>query len=394
MASKDKPYRVYRGGRGRGRIERPPRLEPYQVLEPEGGAHPPAPPPVAPPRRRRRRRWILLGLGLALLALVVAAAWLALGYLAFRSGIESANRRLDEQARLALSAQHGALFSTPTNLLLIGADAGPGKGRERPGRSDTLLLVHTDPGAHRIALLSIPRDLRVEIPGHGPDKINAAYALGGPALAIRAVESLTGLGVNHVVVVDFATFPQVIDALGGITVNVPERIVSNRFDCPYATRAQCSRWQGWRFRNGKQEMDGRRALVYARIRENRLDPSETDIARGGRQQQVVEAIAGRATSLGTFLHLPFIGDDLVKPLATDLSAWQLLELGWVKFRAPGSNTLRCRLGGTAAQIGDGDYIVGSEENVAVVAMVEGKSAPQPPAPGAGPLAPGCLAGKS
>lgn len=392
MASKDKPYRVYRGGRGRGSAGRATRLEPYQVLGRDGGPHLPAPPVEAPPRRHRRRRWILIGLGLVLLAAVVVVAWLALGYLAFRSGIKDANRRLDGRARLALTAQHGALFSTPTNLLLIGADAGPGKGREGPGRSDTLLLVHTDPGAHRIGLLSIPRDLRVEIPGHGPDKINAAYAIGGPALAIRAVESLTGLPVNHVAVVDFATFPQVIDALGGITVTVPERIVSNRFDCPYATLAQCNRWPGWRFRKGRQTMDGRRALVYARIRENRLDPSETDIARGGRQQQVVEAIAGRATSLRTFLRLPFVGDDLVKPLATDLSAGQLLELGWVKLRAPGRNTLRCRLGGTAAQIGDGDFIVGSEENVAVVAMVEGKSAPQPPAPGGGPFAPGCVVG--
>ena len=161
MASKDKPYRVYRGGRGRGPIERPPRSEPYQVLEPGDGPRPQGPPPEVPPRRRRRRRWILLGLGLLLLALAVAVAWLALGYLAFRSGIKGANRRLAGQARLALSAQHGALFSTRTNLLLIGADAGPGKGRGGPGRSDTLLLVHTDPGAHRIALLSIPRDLRV-----------------------------------------------------------------------------------------------------------------------------------------------------------------------------------------------------------------------------------------
>ena len=215
MASKDKPYRVYRGGRARGPIERTSRSEPYQVLEQGDGRHPPEL-PETPPRRRRRRRWILLALGLLLLVVAVAAAWLALGYLAFRSGIKDANRRLPEQARLALSAQHGALLSTRTNLLLIGADAGPGTGREGPGRADALLLVRTDPGAHRIALLSIPRDLRVEIPGHGPDKINAAYALGGPALAIRVVESLTGLSVNHVVVVDFGSFPKVIDALGEI----------------------------------------------------------------------------------------------------------------------------------------------------------------------------------
>jgi anionic cell wall polymer biosynthesis LytR-Cps2A-Psr (LCP) family protein len=136
-------------------------------------------------------------------------------------------------------------------------------------------------------------------------------------------------------------------------------------------------------------MDGRRALVYARIRENRLDPSESDVTRGGRQQQVVQAIADETVSLHTFLRLPFVGDDLVEPLATDLSAMDLMQLGWVKFRAAEEGTLRCRLGGTGTQIGDGYYIVGVEENVAVVAMFEGKSAPQPPSPGSGPFAPGC-----
>jgi anionic cell wall polymer biosynthesis LytR-Cps2A-Psr (LCP) family protein len=139
-------------------------------------------------------------------------------------------------------------------------------------------------------------------------------------------------------------------------------------------------------------MDGRRALVYARIRENTLDPSESDITRGGRQQQVVQAIADETVSLHAFLRLPFVGDDLVTPLATDLSAWDLMQLGWVKFRAAEDGTLRCRLGGTGARIGDGSYIVGVEENVAVVAMFEGKSAPQPPSPGGGPFAPGCEAG--
>jgi anionic cell wall polymer biosynthesis LytR-Cps2A-Psr (LCP) family protein len=139
-------------------------------------------------------------------------------------------------------------------------------------------------------------------------------------------------------------------------------------------------------------MDGRRALVYARVRENQLDASDSDITRGGRQQQVVQAIADESVSLHAFLRLPFIGDDLVEPLATDLSAWDLMQLGWVKFRAAENGTLRCRLGGTGSQIEDGYYIVGVEENVAVVAMFEGKSAPQPPSPGSGPFAPGCVTG--
>ena len=194
---------------------------------------------------------------------------------------------------------------------MLGTDEGPG--REGPFRSDAMLVVRTDPDANRMAVLSIPRDLRVEIPGRGLEKINAAYAFGGPTLAVRTVQNLTGLRLNHVVVVNFSEFKDVIDALGGITVNVDKPILSNKFDCPYATKARCDRWQGWRFRKGEQEMDGRRALIYARVRQNQLDPADNDITRGGRQQDVLQATADEITSFGTFLRLPFIGDELVKP---------------------------------------------------------------------------------
>jgi anionic cell wall polymer biosynthesis LytR-Cps2A-Psr (LCP) family protein len=183
----------------------------------------------------------------------------------------------------------------------------------------------------------------------------------------------------------------VIDALGGITLDVPEPIVSNRFDCPFKTPAECGRWHGWRFAQGAQAMDGRRALVYARIRENVLDASETDIERGGRQQQVIQAVADEVVSPLGFARMPFIGDDLVKPLATDLSAWELMQLGWVKYRAASSRTLRCRLGGDTSA--DGAYILGTEENREVLSMVTGEIAPQPPPPGSGLFGPGCVIGK-
>jgi hypothetical protein len=83
----------------------------------------------------------------------------------------------------------------------------------------------------------------------------------------------------------------------------------------------------------------------------------------------------------------------VRPLATDLSAAQLLELGWVKWRTPSNGRLRCRLGGTIADIGGQSFVIGSEENVSVIAMVTGKSAPQPPPPGSGQFGPGCTVGK-
>ena len=232
-----------------------------------------------------------------------------------------------------------------------------------------------------MAYLSIPRDLRVDIPGQGPNKINAAFQLGGPALTMKTVTALTGLQPNHVVLVDFDNFREVIDALGGVEIDVPKPILSNRFDCPYATEARCQQWQGWRFEKGNQTMSGKRALIYSRVRENRLDPAENDLTRGERQQAVVEAMTNKLVSAGTFVKLPFVGDDLVKPLATDLSAGQLLQLGWVRFRSNESRSLHCRLGGEPQSIGGASVLVGGEENSATIAMFTGRSAPQPPPPG-------------
>ena len=393
MASKDKPYRVYRGGRAKGPVPRDvareaPRQE--RRKRPDG-----ADPHVRKSGRPRRpRRWLRVGIVVLLVLSLVVFVWALLGYLAFRSGVKDANERLDSRAYAALAPQDGLLLSNPSTILVLGTDQGPT--RQGPFRTDAMMVVRTDPDEHRIALLSIPRDLRVEIPGRGSQKINAAYAFGGSTLAIRTVQNLTGdrLPINHVIVVDFSQFRDVIDALGGVTVNVPEPILSNKFECPFPTRARCDRWPGWRFTKGEHELDGRRALVYARIRENQLDPADNDITRGARQQAVLQAIADEVTSFGTFLRMPFIGDDLVQPLATDLSANELIQLGWVKYRTPSSGMLRCRLGGTIADLDGESVILGSEDNVSVIAMVTGDSAPQPPPPGTGAFGAGCLVGRS
>jgi LCP family protein required for cell wall assembly len=385
VASKDKPYRVYRGGRARGPVtEAPPRGR----GRPDGDGYRG---PQAPRRRNRRPgRWIALVLALLVVLVLV---WLVLGYLAFRSGVEEANERLDRRANRALTAQESSLLTNPSNTLVLGADVGPQKGRRgQTGRSDSIMLVRSDPDENRISYLFIPRDLRVEIPGRGADKINAAYSYGGPALAIDTVEQLTGLDVHHVVVVDFGTFAQVIDAVGGVTVNVPKPILSNKFDCPYATEARCDEWRGWRFRKGPQEMSGHRALIYSRIRQNQLDPGESDITRGERQQRVTQALLDRITSFQTFVRLPAIGDDLVKPMATDLSAGEILQLGWVKFRSSDDKSLRCRLGGDPAVVGGASVLQSSEDNALTIAMITGDTAPQRP-PRNQPFAPGCFVGR-
>ncbi len=218
----------------------------------------------------------------------------------------------------------------------------------------------------------------MNIPGHGFDKINSAFQFGGASLAIRTVRGFTAVEVNHVVVVDFEAFTKVIDKVGGVTIDVPKPILSNKFDCPYATQARCDRWQGWRFAKGKQHMDGHRARVYARIRENKLDPRETDITRGERQQAVIQALLSRLTSPGVLVKLPFIGDDIMRPLTTDLSAGQLIQLALVKKKS--GHEEHCRIGGTTSGFGGG-YLLPDEERLRTLAAFLGRSAPQPPLPG-------------
>jgi LCP family protein required for cell wall assembly len=305
--------------------------------------------------------------------------------------VSEANERIPGSATALLAKQDGLLTSTPTTILVLGTDGSTLGGRGDANRTDSIMLLRTDPRSHRLALLSIPRDLRVEIPDIGTGKLNAAFQYGGATLALRTIRDLTGIPVNHVAVVDFDRFRELIDAVGGVDVDVPRPIRSKRFDCPYKTQAQCSRWEGWRFERGRQHMDGRRALIYSRIRTNELDPSETDLDRARRQQQVLQATAGKLSSVGTALRLPFTGDDLVRPLATDLTASQLLQLGWVYFRADPGEALHCRLGGEPAAVDGESVLLGSEDNVGVIAMFLGKSAPLPPPRGL-PYAPGCVVG--
>ncbi|MGB2953199.1 MAG: LCP family protein [Gaiellaceae bacterium] len=381
----EKPYRVYRGGRVKGKVPTLPRPEKREA-KPDGARRFRYTGPGAAPRGPRWswRRWLLVGI---LVLFLLFFVWALSSYLAFRGGVKDANKRLPASAKSALAGDGGLLLTHSTDILLLGTDHSNLASRAGDRHSDSMMLVRADPQHHRIVYLSIPRDLRVpDIPGHGPDKINAAFQIGGPRLATLTVHEYTGLPVNHLVVVDFSTFKKLIDKLGGITVNVPERIFSNPFDCPYSP-ARCQHWRGWRFRKGPQQMNGERALVYSRIRENRLNPSETDITRGERQQRVMQAIADKLTSFGTLIKLPTIGGDLLKPLATDLTAGQFLQLAWVKFRA--GKTLHCRLGGDAV----GGYIQPSEDNRNVILMVLGKSAPQPPVPSNETFPPGCAVGR-
>jgi LCP family protein required for cell wall assembly len=390
-----KPYRVYRGGRasrndpeaarfrfgpdaGAAQLERerPRTRTPAGMAAPSMGAPPRTrlpgrevgrlgepPPPAAAPNRRFRIGWVRGILIALVVVLVVSGAWAYLGYRAFANEVEKANKRVTPRTRAALAPSDRILFN-PQISLIIGSDKRTTSVASGE-RADSILLLRTDPDAHTISLLSIPRDLRVPVPGVGDAKINSAFAAGGAPLLIRTVNGLTGFRINHIVQVNFSGFQQLVDALGGVDVQNPTLIHSSRpFD-----------GVKWNFERGKIHLDGRRALAYARIRYT-TNPADSDISRTVRQQRVLQAIARDLVSPSSLLHLPSVGEAIAKPLATDLSANELIGLGWVKFRA--SRELECHLGGTPASVGGEAVLLSSERNPAVVDMFLGKSAPQPP----------------
>jgi LCP family protein required for cell wall assembly len=387
MPGEEKPYRVYRGGRQKGKVPlqaRPTRAS-ARARNEDGSAYP-GPGPIK--QRKKWSRGRRIGIA-ALVILLLIVIWAVASYLSFRSGVEAANKRLPAGTAEALDHQNSLILSTPTDILLLGTDHANQPGHETQ-HSDSIMLIRTDPSLHRVVYLSIPRDLRAAVPGVGDTRINAAMQSGGPPLAIKTIRSYTGLPVNHVIIVDFSQFKDVIDAVGGITVDVPERIVS-KFDCPLKTNAECDRWKGWRFAKGPQHMSGKRALIYSRVRKNLLNPADTDITRTEHQQDVLRALLRKLTSFSTLVKLPFIGGTLAKPLATDLSALQFMQIGWIYKRG---HELHCRLGGTPETLPDGESVIVGEgdDKERVILTVLGKTAPLPPRPGEERYGAGCVTG--
>ncbi|WP_431957515.1 LCP family protein [Nocardia lijiangensis] len=277
------------------------------------------PPPAAPPRaasaprpRRKRHpfRWFLV----FLLVLVVASVAAVIN-------LDGKLTRID-----ALAGYADRVGDTPgTNWLLVGSDGRNGLSPEQeqelatggdvgPERTDTIMLVHI-PKSGPATLVSLPRDSYVGIPGHGKDKLNAAFAIGGPQLLVQTVETATGLRIDHYAQIGFAGFASVVDTLGGIDVCVPKPI-----DDPLA---------GINLEAGCQTLNGPESLGFVRSRATAL----ADIDRMNNQRLFMAALLEKATS-GATLANPFtlwpLAGDTARSLKVDEDdhIWDLGRLGW------------------------------------------------------------------
>ncbi len=213
-----------------------------------------------------------------------------------------------------------------TNVLILGIDRRPEEGNVV--RSDTIMLATVYPRGPRVALLSIPRDLYLEIPGYGPGRINTAHFWGeneaegnGPTLAMQTVAQNLGVPVHHYVRVDFDGFRAIVDAVGGVDIVVEEAIVDNEYPtADYGTiRIEIPA--------GPQRMDGETALRYARSRHG-----SSDFDRAKRQQQVLIALAQRMLEPGAWLKLPLVYRAVLDNTETDMTGQDLLLLAPTLYR--------------------------------------------------------------
>ncbi len=272
-------------------------------------------------RGERWRRWtrpkrVLL----TLLSLIIA--WLALSLVLFLISSHFERTPLPTNVASVLDPA-GYPLTSVNNILVLGSDRRqknskePGAETTGFGRSDTIMLIRT--GSGHAARLSIPRDTVIEIPGHGLQKINAAHEFGGPALSVSVIEHWLDIPINHVVEVNFENFPQLIDAMGGVTYTG---------GCVIANLDGGTANGGFTLRlsAGTHHLDGREALALSRTRENLCAPNETDIQREEHQQALFTDMKKQLLSPSSFFRLPWIAWHAPPAIISDMSGTELLGM--------------------------------------------------------------------
>lgn len=261
-------------------------------------------------------------------------------------GQESPGQTAPEVLAGTMPAQSGQVApeSLPTwsgmeriNVLLLGVDLRCDE--EGPTHSDTIIVATIDPVSQSAALLSLPRDLWVEIPNFGVNRINQAYFLGqayelpggGPALAVDTVEAFLGVPIDYYVAVDFKAFVDFVDLMGGVVVEVPERIEDPNYP------DNCYGYDPFTIDAGRQRLDGATALKYARTRST----FGGDVDRAGRQQEVILAVREQATQLDTLPQLLFNAPQLWQSfqnnVSTNLKLDEALQLANLIRNIPGDS---------------------------------------------------------
>lgn len=256
--------------------------------------------------RKRKKKRLRPGVQVVFMFLILFAAFGYLGYKLADSwlseGLSIAGNEGTSEAGVPLDDE-----SKKLTLLLMGVD----RRDSESGRADTIIVAFVDMNSKKMSLLSIPRDTYVNIPGHGETKINHAHAYGGPELMAETVSEFLGVPVNKYVELDFEGFKDVVDILGGVTIDIEERM--------YRPSEGIDLYSG-----EGQHLDGDEALQYVRYR-----GKMGDIGRIENQQKFLKTLAEQAISLGTVVKVPSLIKEAGESTNTNLSVKQMLGLAKV-----------------------------------------------------------------
>ena len=260
-------------------------------------------------RRRRTRKRVLVALSVVAALLFATVAAGALYYMSIHNRMTVRSADIPQ----ALQDTPTPEISEPFNLVIFGSDA---RNPSDNDLTDTIIVARIDPVGQRVWMVSIPRDTRVELPEHGASKINAAYVHGGPEMAIQAVEDVSGQDMDYFMTINFWGFESIIDAMGGIEIDVPIAINDPRADFTPDGRAS-------RIAPGLQTLDGAHALTFVRHRDGYQDG---DIGRTRAQQLFFRAMIAQMTDV-PLMQMPGIANSLADNVKTNFTPMQLLQLG-------------------------------------------------------------------
>jgi len=260
-------------------------------------------------RRRGRTKRIAAIVAIALGVVVVAGS---VGIYAYAKHIERTMQRTVFQKQKLNIDLEPAKPQQPYNLLILGFDKRP---KDKVFRSDTMILARVDPKTKEVWLISIPRDMRANIPGRGHSKINNAYAYGKEQLAIDTVEELTGQKINYYMGVDFTGFRRIVDAMGGVWIDVPVEIND--------TEADPSKGDKYSHVDaGYQLLDGNHAITFVRARHQFADQ---DFTRMKNQQRFFKAIADQIATKTSVAKIPRIVSTAAPYISTNMSLMDMLR---------------------------------------------------------------------
>jgi LCP family protein required for cell wall assembly len=277
------------------------------------------PPPTGdgtkpPPKKRYWWRFTLAGL----IIVGVCAAATSSAVLLYINSIAHAlghNKALHHELEKVLPTVHGG---EPETILILGSDKRPEFG-EKYGRSDTTILLRLNAEQNLISVMSIPRDLKTEIPGIGTEKFNAAYEAGGPKLTVKVVEELTGLKPNHVINIDFLGFVRAVDAIGCVYTDVDRRYYHSNVGVAPGSEEEYSEID---IKPGYQKLCGKKALEYVRYRH-----TDTDIVRSARQQNFLSQARHQISPVDLVTDNHNLIDILTEYTTSDITeASELIEL--------------------------------------------------------------------